>query len=482
VNPDHFTAQVVIVHLSDIHFGPQHRFDPAPAPSGGIPASTGYPTLIEKLREDLDELDPGCPVIIAITGDLCTTASKEELSDARAFVEQLAAMPIFGKHRGISSIFIVPGNHDVSYADASIGNRLSGYAQLLSALHRSYFDAANPWEWPLVHDRVDDLGTIIACLNSSMYVEKGKPDQDRGHIDVLQLYKLETALKEIPADRLTRAAKIALVHHHPVLIPALAEPNRGYDAVLNSGKLLTMLRKFGFHVILHGHKHDPYIFTEDSKSAFGVSQQNPIVVFAGGSVASRELPTTRLNCYNRISIKWHPSAGQARVFSETRALSIFDEDGLEAIPANWVWKVAAKDDRHFLRGNCIPKQSTRAETIHVDKEFAPWQARTKEYERLRGNMLCAEVRPSLVPGQGYEAVVWLVPHGAPVGAPKMVTWTAGKQFREVIIVSQDADTRFCAAFNYWGPMLVQAVIEFHDGAVESGFIYARIPEDCSEES
>ncbi len=51
------------------------------------------------------------------------------------------------------------------------------------------------------------------------------------------------------------------------------EPEGGYDAVHNSGKLLTILRRHGFHVILHGHKHDPYVFTEDSRSAFRKTDQ-----------------------------------------------------------------------------------------------------------------------------------------------------------------------------------------------------------------
>jgi hypothetical protein len=76
-------------------------------------------------------------------------------------------------------------------------------------------------------------------------------------------------------------------------------------------------------MILQGHKHDPYVFTEDSRSAFRTSSQNPILVAAGGSVGSTELPTNRWNCYNRISIKWHPAAGQARILIETRGLANF---------------------------------------------------------------------------------------------------------------------------------------------------------------
>lgn len=63
------TRQVVIVHLSDIHFGEKHRFNPPKTPSGDRPARTGYPTALEKLTEDLKHADPKCPVIFCLTGD-----------------------------------------------------------------------------------------------------------------------------------------------------------------------------------------------------------------------------------------------------------------------------------------------------------------------------------------------------------------------------------------------------------------------------
>jgi 3',5'-cyclic AMP phosphodiesterase CpdA len=483
MHPKHLTSQLVIIHLSDIHFGSRHRFNPPPAPSGGVPARTGYPTLLEKLAEDLDGPDPSCPVIIAITGDLATTAGKTEFDEAESFINRLAATAILGRPRGLESIFLVPGNHDVSYTDDSIKNRLSGFAQLLSSLEKKFFDAAAPWKWQLVHDRFDSLGAIILCLNSSIYVQKDKPDQDRGHVDVEQLSVIERELKSLPADHLTRAVKIALIHHHPVLIPALAEPGRGYDAVLNSGKLLTILRRFGFHAVLHGHKHDPYVFTEDSKSAFSVSQQNPIVVVAGGSVASTELPLTRSNCYNRISIKWHPASGQARILTETVALSVLDEDGNEALPANWAWHVISREDRHFLRGNCIPRKATTSESLPRNDSVVSLERRSDEYSRLRGNMPCVEVRPSLWPSQGYEAIVWIVPHKRKErDVPREVVWSAGQNFKNVTKVTRKSDPRFCAEFNYWGPMLIQASLFFDDEKVENGFIYARIPEDCSEDA
>ena len=46
--------QLQIIHLSDIHFGDNHIFNPESAPGGDIPPKDRYPTMYEKLREDLN--------------------------------------------------------------------------------------------------------------------------------------------------------------------------------------------------------------------------------------------------------------------------------------------------------------------------------------------------------------------------------------------------------------------------------------------
>lgn len=478
----HFTRQLVIVHLSDLHFGSHHRFNPQPTTGGDIPVREGYPSLLEKLSEDLQHRDPRCPVIICVTGDLVETGSPKEFGEAELFINGLTTKNVFGSTRQLNTIFLVQGNHDVAFGEPAARERLAGYAQLLSKLSGVFIDASDPWGWPLVHDRADDLGAIVVTLNSSIYVQKGKDDETRGHVDVRQLSSLEQQLQAISNDRLTRAVKIALIHHHPVLIPSLAEPGRGYDAVHNSGKLLAILRKRGFHMVLHGHKHDPCVFTEDSRSPYRISTQNPILIAAGGSLGSTQLPQNRGNCYNRISIKWHPAAGQARILIETVGLSVFDEDGNEALPANWSWKVLRKDDIHFLEGRCVPTPTACVKAVEREPDQLRHEDQRKtEYERLRGNMLSVDVRPSLKPDQGYEAIVWITPHprSGEAKPPVRIEWSAGPKFRAVVPVTHEDDAQFCARFDYWGPMLIQAKLFFSDGAMEHDFIYARIPEDCS---
>src|SRR3954466_16217463 len=79
------TRQLVIVHLSDIHFGRKHSFSPPPAAEGDRPKEREYPTLLDKLASDLADEDPGCPVLIAVTGDMAqtgTTVSSKRLTNS----------------------------------------------------------------------------------------------------------------------------------------------------------------------------------------------------------------------------------------------------------------------------------------------------------------------------------------------------------------------------------------------------------------
>jgi hypothetical protein len=56
---------------------------------------------------------------------------------------------------------------------------------------------------------------------------------------------MQERLEAIDPERLKSAIRIALIHHHPVLIPDLVEAGRGYDAVHHSAALLTTFASSG---------------------------------------------------------------------------------------------------------------------------------------------------------------------------------------------------------------------------------------------
>jgi 3',5'-cyclic AMP phosphodiesterase CpdA len=477
--------QVVIVHLSDLHFGEEHRFSAERTATGDRPADF-LPTCLGSLLADLDREDPGCPVIICITGDLVETGSYDEFRSAKEFVKGLTIGPVMGQAPGPDRIFVVPGNHDLKWDTSDLEERWQQYSWFLSAAlgpNRSFED---PYDSLQIYDALDDAGVIVACINSAMFVRQGEPDEQRGRLDTQQLAQLEARLGEIPPERLKSAVRIALMHHHPILIPDLAEAGRGYDAIHNSGPLLTLLRRFGFQLILHGHKHDAFSFTDDVRPAFRRVSEHPIMVVAGGSAGSRQLPTapTITNSYNIITVKWHASARQTRMHVETRALVLFDDDHHKLLSTNWHWRSADVSDRTFQGGGLAPRPADR---VILGSPADQCEAeRVKQYEDTRGNFPVVRAMPSLVPQQAYEARVWIEHHAHPNGdgeredrLPEKVEWCAGHKSPTVTVRRKD-DARLCAAFNYWGPMLVQANMHFRDGHSARAYAYLPIPRDYEE--
>ncbi len=480
---DHDSSQqLVLIHLSDIHFGSGHRFNPPASPAGDEPDEECFPSLISKLAEDLDATDADCPIVVCVTGDVAQTAALDEFKNSETFLKAMAEKPIGGRTLGMENIFVVPGNHDVKYDSADVGTRWQQWTEFYNRLYATAIRREEPWEFMKLHDRSDDLGAIILCLNSSIFVEKDKPDEARGRLDIKQLTAIEESLEAVSPKRLHGAIKVALIHHHPVLIPSLAEPGRGYDAVHNSGKLLTILRRYGFHAILHGHKHNPHTFTDDTRPAHQDLPEQPILIAAGGSVGCTDLPYSPkpLNCYNQITIKWHSTGRQFRVRTVTRCLNTFNNDGTERLPTRWQWETLRTDDRKFLGDDHIPFSKSCTERVFDPAQDAEFETqRQAVYVDTRGNMPVVDVLPSLTPGQAYEAVLWIVQH--PFGEkkqesdiPRTVTWSAGRKF-EVVTVNGEQDSNYAARLSYYGPMLVQARLSFPDGHEAVTHVYARMP-------
>lgn len=476
------TRQLEIIHLSDIHFGKNHRFIPSITPSGDLPEDSSYPTLSSKLIEDLKEIDPDSKVIVCISGDLTEEGSYDELQQAKTFILDIVKAEVFNKSFGIHDFFIVPGNHDILYDKPQKKERWHQWSHFYNQLYGMQIEDNDPYGYVEIHDRIDEFGFIVLCLNSSIFVEKDKIDQDRGRLDIRQLSLIEEKLDKFDSKKLHSSIKIALIHHHPILIPNLVEPNRGYDAVINSGQLMAILKKYGFHMVLHGHKHNPHTFTEDITSACQNVPCNPIYIVSGGSTGSKKLPNlpSIANCYNQISIKFHPNGGQFRIKIRNRALEIFNDDNSSRLPTKWKWKTIKSEDRSFYTGNTFPLALLENIDVLDIKNFCTYEEmRIAEYKKTRGNFPVVKVMPSLVSNQAYEARLWIEHHpymseNKKICLPNEVVWIAGKNF-PVLSIKRKDDPKFCAIYNYWGPMLVQAILIFPDGKTETVSIYARIP-------
>lgn len=486
--------QVRLIHLSDLHFGSNHICTPEDA-SG---SRRGLSQLKELLRDDLQHPDwqkeawsvraeesYPTPLLVTATGDFTQTAKQSEFDEAAECLQYLLEEPLLGTQVDARRLYIVPGNHDVLYEHSKPEHRFSPYCNFFNKIYRSIQPEHRPFVRPEELDKLDQVHLIpenrvlVAEINSAYYVEKETVDQSRGYVDAAVIARLRSQLEPL-RDEVADWIKIALIHHHPVLLPSFIEPGRGVDSVHNAKSLLRLLRDHGFQLILHGHKHYPQIFSYDPDSAWvDAAAAIPQLFVAGGSCGSRGLPegTNRSNTYNVVTATWNPHALQARVQIVTRGLVRTGADG-ELDPDQWEWKTLRVFDRVLTPYESLPlpKHATRIDPPDESEEFE--QSRKQQYDELRLNMPVVEVLPSLMAGQGYEARVWLVQHRGHADFPIKVTWSAGRMFaRKVLDGSAEPD--YTASFHYWGPMLIQVKMEFSDGHVAVTHLYARLPESTA---
>lgn len=482
---NHALLQARIVHLTDLHFGKGHRFSGAMTAAGTPAASKGIPTLAESIGKDLQSAafagsiwhgdgQHRNPLLLALTGDLTQTGSVAELKQAEQCVRDLCTGGLLSTKVVPSEVAIVPGNHDVLYDRADPSERWSLYCPFDARLRGTSASPDDATRLTRVVNRSAE-GLVVAELNSCFYVVKDSPETHRGQIDEASLDSLDAQLEAIPAAERRDSLKIALVHHHPVVLPFFAEAGRGYDAIVGATKLLQLLRKHEFHLVLHGHKHFPHTFSYDPQCAWTAEQPHGLLIVAGGSAGAgaSELPADEkgaTNTYNAIALKWNPALKHGRVRIITRGLVVHDEDGHALTAPKWHWKTLKVADRLLGPQRLVtPTEMNFRAFAEADGPLD--EQRRREYARLRGNMPVVDVRPSLDPGQAYQVTAYVeeFPH-TPIERPVMVEWSAGPKFGGI---QRCTKVPFAAQFSYWGPVNLQMRLHFADGSVETHTVYAR---------
>lgn len=443
--------------------------------------------MADSILADLEQLDgqhpawdahDNSPLILALTGDLTDTASPPEFQQAAAMISSFQAKPILGTRLTRETTFVVPGNHDAIYDQADAGRRWFPYCEFYENVQGFRCKPAEAFELTRVIDRISSQALLVAEVNTCFDVRKGTDEENRGHVDPAAIDRLRDTLGAIPRDRLDGSIRIALMHHHPVVLPALAEPGRGYDAVVNAQMLLAVFRDFGFHLLLHGHKHFPHTFSYDATCAWTAEPSPPMMVLAAGSAGSDGLPDAEgaTNTYNMIAVKWNPNARHGRIRVETRGLVRHNRHRVPLTPGKWHWRTLRVVDRIIATESSspVPRYTRRPYGSPLDEGGEAF--RTTEYAKTRGNMLVAEVLPSLDPEQAYEVHLRVTPHRlASRVIPSRVEWSPGPSFRDVVCCSQADNPNFSARFSYWDSMLVRATLYFDDGEPVHTAVYAHLP-------
>lgn len=234
-----------IVHISDLHFGPQY-----------------LPEVGDLLITEIERIQPD---IVVVSGDLTLWSKASEYRASAAWLNRIQ----FPK-------LIVPGNHDVNWFNI--------YDQLVNRqrLFLHYVGQQNCRVF-----RRKGLTIVGVDSTKSFSIATGK-------ISKRELDWLQVQLRNTPPHHFV----IVVFHHH--LLPI---PNTGVDLYIlkNGKKVLKLLQDYRVDMVLSGHRHATYLDTVMNVWPDRESEHRLIVANCGTSTSSR-YRSEKQNSFNLIQL------------------------------------------------------------------------------------------------------------------------------------------------------------------------------------
>lgn len=298
----------LILHLSDLHLGPPRpwQFDyedkVGAGPGAGNTDTTHLRRTLRALGKELHRTDRVLDAVV-VTGDLTKGDRPEGYGEFSDLLGELGEVLPVPEH-----ICVIPGNHDVDRELAPGDPAKLGL----------FMDAVRPtYHSPLVKGvdydddnlNLDPAGrgeprpllaledALVLCINSADYCGTEEDETETEWGEVLAAYrKGETSdeakearkraaaelghlrnydlplvgfrqidalselldAAEVPADAdRDERLRIAAIHH-PIGVAANRLEIKPFETIANLGEVRSFLRDRGFHLILHGHKHESH--------------------------------------------------------------------------------------------------------------------------------------------------------------------------------------------------------------------------------
>lgn len=297
--------KLTIVHLSDLHFGPRHGF----VDDKDI-AREKYPlSLSRAIIGDLRELGIKADFIV-ISGDLTSAARAYEFNQCERFLDSLLGCLAV---RSNKRIIIVPGNHDMLWENPD------GTPAVLSERPKNYLDFIQHW-----YGRKKYKATAYsAFFRAGSREGKGLPfDVAFAAVDSCGIEGPETPGMGLVGpqfdtvwfqvkDRTRQdvpCLKIAVLHHQilPVtMLEPMPEKEGKFSILRDAALFMERLLDEEFHLVLHGHKHDPlYAYEKRHTALTRLGGPGVLVVGAGATGAMEgDLGFLRRNHYNVIDVE-----------------------------------------------------------------------------------------------------------------------------------------------------------------------------------
>lgn len=289
---------------------------------------------VEALRTKLVELQPH---VLVCTGDISTFGDAKSLAKGARLLDEMARdIAVARGDDAATMVLAVPGNHDAlqeRFLMLRQHTRFGGRF-LLAALESFHKDLR------IIAQKQDASSSSLAPRNQPTHLgsyesevasklscspNPGEPKifktpwgqirfylfnsvndpgwmANEGRIGAYQYNQLAHCLgKELKAEEKgeldVNVMRIALLHHHPLPIPYLADPSyeRFYNAMQDGSTLCHFLNAHRFQMVLHGHQHQPY------NCGLVYSGSSPLQVIAAGT-ATQAMATGDQASFNILEV------------------------------------------------------------------------------------------------------------------------------------------------------------------------------------
>lgn len=248
-----------ILHISDLHFGEGHGFQP-------FETSFGERRLEDKIVEcvkKLEETDSTRIGLVIISGDIITKSDNLDFIAAKAFLEKLVELLSIDKNQCV----ITPGNHDIPLGlESRPGRTYSHEDPFRMFLESFYFKKCRRLERLYTYKFKDPSFIFnVLALNSSRLRKVDLSDYgyigDHRYLDYLD--EIERRNSGYDTVQLTQKGifNAAVLHHHliPVEHVSIPERERSVSVTLDAGQIMSNFLRAKMHLVFHGHRHMPFV-------------------------------------------------------------------------------------------------------------------------------------------------------------------------------------------------------------------------------
>lgn len=253
------------------------------------------------------------------------------------------------------------GNHDVPSRDENtidIFEAAKGVGKGFPIKNKTELESF----WDKGYCIIEDENTEILVINSVKF-HTNRAELNRGRITDTQLEELKNKLS--PSQN---KIKIALCHHHPIQHERF---NLGsHDLMILGSDLVNILEKNNYDILIHGHKHDPWLRYS--------SGQGTLPVFSSGSFSATEqiLFNDRRNTFHLLEIvkeKGFKAKGIIKTYEYYQGKGWQKSKGIQSIP--YITGFGAKDS--------IQTISTQFISLIKNEKMMYWDDITKNINDLQ---------------------------------------------------------------------------------------------------